>query len=209
MIDCVTWSNAHLFGEALAEQYRLRYRVFVEEQGWNVPHAHGMEWDQYDTPAAVYLIWRDPQGRARGVVRASPTSHPYMLADIWPGLVTARPLPRSDRIWEGTRLGVDSSLSPRLRRQISNELVVGMIELGLSMDLEGFVHVTPVSLVRSVFWRNGFSTQPLGPESAIDGIPTLACLTPVTLAELANIRAGTGNHVSVLNTLFLESTKAA
>ncbi len=31
MIDCVTISNAHLFGNALASMFRLRYRVFIQQ----------------------------------------------------------------------------------------------------------------------------------------------------------------------------------
>ncbi len=54
MIDVLTWENAHFYGSALASQHRLRYRLFVERQGWDVPCYQGMEYDQFDTPAAVY-----------------------------------------------------------------------------------------------------------------------------------------------------------
>lgn len=199
MIDCVTWGNASLFGRALASQYRLRYRVFVEGHGWHVPHFQGMEWDQYDTPAATYLVWCDDRGEARGVVRASSTAQPYMLRDIWPDMVTEIALPNTDAVSEGTRLAVDPSLPPRLHRQVRNELVVGMIEYGLATGLQSFLHLTPVPLVKSVFLRNGFTTRMVGPARPIDGLPTVACLTEVSERALAAIRARIGQSAPVLD----------
>ena len=62
MIDVVTLATAHYFGDALASQARLRYRMFVACR--NIEHAHfdGMEYDRFDTPSAVYLLWRDAGG---------------------------------------------------------------------------------------------------------------------------------------------------
>ena len=39
----------------------------------------GMEYDQYDTPAATYFVWQDGEGVVRGVARVIPTDRPYML----------------------------------------------------------------------------------------------------------------------------------
>ncbi len=39
MVDVVTWENSHRFGSALVTQHRLRHRVFIERQGWNIPGA--------------------------------------------------------------------------------------------------------------------------------------------------------------------------
>jgi N-acyl-L-homoserine lactone synthetase len=90
MIDAITWENSHLYGNALVSQHRLRHRVFVEREGYQVPTYHGLEYDQYDTPAAVYLVWRDEKGEARGISRLIPTERPYMIRDIWSDFVTAR-----------------------------------------------------------------------------------------------------------------------
>lgn len=211
MLDCVTWNTAHLFGNALAEQHRLRYRVFVERAGWKVPNLNEMEWDQYDTPAANYLIWRDEGGIARGVVRTSPTDIPWMLADIWPHLVTEMDLPRSARVWEGTRLAVDPTAPARIRRQVRNELVVGMIEFGVANGIDTFMHFTPVAFVRSIFWGNDFETRQVGPVTPIDGIPCVACATTCSPEALERVRAATGITGSILRTAedVLPSTRAA
>ena len=71
MIDCVNLSTAHFFGDALAAQHRLRHRVFIERQRWNVLWWDGMEFDQFDTPATTYFIWRDAAGEALGIFAAS------------------------------------------------------------------------------------------------------------------------------------------
>src|SRR5436190_10638472 len=53
---CITWENAHLHGEAWISHHRLRYRIFVERQGWAVPTYNGLEYDEFDTPAARYIL---------------------------------------------------------------------------------------------------------------------------------------------------------
>ena len=97
MIDCVTWETAHLFGEAWISHHRLRHRLFVERQGWEGPTHNSLEYDQFDTPAAVYLLWRDEAGQARGVTRLIPTERPYMLKEIWPDMVDTLPSSPSSR----------------------------------------------------------------------------------------------------------------
>ncbi len=65
MIQGFTWASAHKLGGVLESRYRMRYRVFVERQGYEVSHSDGMEYDPFDTPAAVYLEWRDVFGEVR------------------------------------------------------------------------------------------------------------------------------------------------
>ena len=49
MIECFDFSTAHYFGNVLAEQFRLRHRVFVQrarDQGLTITHiinTHGHE----------------------------------------------------------------------------------------------------------------------------------------------------------------------
>ena len=68
MIEAFSLATAHLFQDALASQARLRFRVFVEQRG--LPHSHydGLEYDEFDTPSAVYLVWRDQGQVVRGLV---------------------------------------------------------------------------------------------------------------------------------------------
>ncbi len=192
MLDCLTWATAHLFGSALAEQHRLRYRVFVERAGWNVPHIHEMEWDKYDTPAAHYLVWRDDEGTARGVVRFSPTTVPYMIADVWPDMIDDGGLPHDDAVWEATRLAVDPALPAEMRREIRAELVVGIMEFGRLHGIRQYLHLMPVTFVRSFLWGNDMDTRPISPVCRIDGIPCRVWMTTVTEERLEMVRAAAG-----------------
>src|SRR5688572_22902087 len=108
---CLDWETAHLHGVAWISQHRLRHRLFVERQHWNVPTYKNLEYDQFDTPAAKYLLWLDWMGMARGVVRLVPTTQPYMVETLWPGLVRGS-LPKSPSIWEASRFGCDRNLEP-------------------------------------------------------------------------------------------------
>jgi N-acyl-L-homoserine lactone synthetase len=74
MIEFVTVENVNQFlGNPLADQHRLRYRSIIERQNWDVPNYCQMEFDQYDNPAAKYLVYRDEKYVARGVSRFYPT----------------------------------------------------------------------------------------------------------------------------------------
>ena len=69
-IECVTLETAHLFpGNPIAAQHRLRYRAIIERQQWDVPVINGLEYDNYDNPSAVYLIYRDHNLITRGATR--------------------------------------------------------------------------------------------------------------------------------------------
>ena len=128
MIDCVTISTSHFFrGNPICEQHRLRHECIVRRQGWNVPAIRNMEYDQYDNPAAYYLVWRDLEGKARGSSRLYPTDRPYMLEEVFPHLVTKAKIPKSAEIWEGSRFCVDESLSPQMRKRIVQELVHAVV----------------------------------------------------------------------------------
>ena len=59
MIEAFSLKTAHYFGDVLASQAQLRYRVFVQHRGLHHTHYDCMEYDEFDTPAAVYLVWRD------------------------------------------------------------------------------------------------------------------------------------------------------
>ena len=109
MIEAFSFRNAHQFGDSLASQARLRYRVFVLDR--SLPHHYydGMEYDEFDTPAAVYLVWRDPKMIVRGLIRMIPTSVPYMLKSYWPFLCQTRDLPAAEDVWEASRICVDRS----------------------------------------------------------------------------------------------------
>ena len=187
MIDCVNCSTAHLFGDAIASQHRLRYRIFVERQHWNLPSYDGMEFDQFDTPATTYFIWRDQTGVAHGVARAKPTVLSYMLKEVFPQLVTEEPLPSDPKVWEGSRIGIDRDIDPDLRQRILGELFCAYLEFGLGVGISRYLILMPIYMLRKLD-SVGWPTRVVGPIEKIDGIRTAAASIEVSPAILANVR---------------------
>lgn len=200
MIDCVNLETAHFFGDAIASQHRLRQRIFIEKQGWEIPTYHGMEFDQYDNPAATYLIWRDESGAARGVSRLYPTSLPYMLKNTWPDMVTKCPLPASDEVWEGTRFGIDHSLPADLRKRVLGELICAYLEFGVLHGIKQIIGVMPIIVWKAVFGRSGWPYEFLGESRKINGDKVAAGRVDVSRENLMRVRQRTGINHPVLRT---------
>jgi acyl homoserine lactone synthase len=201
MIDCVSVHNCHLFaGNPLYEQHRLRHRSVVERQGWQLPTVGDMEYDEYDNPAAYYLVWLDADGKARGSSRLYPTDRPYMLEKVFSGLVTKRDLPKSTTIWEGSRFCIDPNLAPDVRKRIAQEIILGYLEFGIARDITNIVGVMLPAYWRSLFIGNGWDVEWLGEVSrSREGFRIVAGSLPVSAAVLASVRAKTGIYDSVLN----------
>lgn len=166
MIDAFTWGGAHLVQDAFAAQARLRHRVFVERRG--LPHDTfgGMEYDAFDTPAAVYLVWRDETLEARGLIRLLPTTRPYMLQTCWPETIADGAPPVSPDLWEITRVCVDRSVGSATRLQILPELLCGAAEFLERVGATGMIGLTRPHLVTHYIPQGA---RWLGPEAEIEG----------------------------------------
>lgn len=193
---CLNWETAHLYGDAWISHHRLRHRLFVERQGWEVSTVRGIEHDEFDTPAAQYLVWTDGAGAVRGATRLLPTVRPYMVQKLWPELVK-RTLPESDTVWEATRFGCDQSLLPGERRRAVAEMLCAMQEYGLARGIELYLAVMPLRLLKCVVVKAGCQVTLLGPPQVIGRFPTVAAYLTVSTAVLVEIkrRAGIGRPV--------------
>ena len=184
---CLNWETAHLHGETWISHHRLRHRLFVERQRWDVPSVHGLEHDEFDTPAAQYLVWTDEAGEVRGVARLLPTSRPYMVQKLWPELVDGE-LPESDTVWEATRFGCDQALGPVARRRAVAEMLCAMQEFGLANGIGRYLAVMPARLLKCVVVNAGCETDISGPPRMIGRFPTVAAYLTVSAAVLAEFR---------------------
>lgn len=166
MIEVFSIATAHLFQDALASQARLRHEVFVRQRG--LPHQsfEGLEFDEFDTPAANYLVWRDRDRIVRGVARLLPTTRPYMLQSYWPYLVRDGLPPVSPAVFEVTRVCVDRTFDPIQRRTIFPELLCGIQEFLTRRSGAGMIGVTREHLL-SHFVRTGIEW--LGDPAPIEG----------------------------------------
>jgi len=175
MIEAFSLSTAHLFQDALVSQARLRYRVFVQQRGLEHLYYNDMEYDEFDTPSAVYLVWRDARRIVRGLARLLRTDRRYMMQSYWPHLVEGGPPPSSDSIWEVTRVCVDRTVDPQVRRTIFPELLCAVNEYFRVTSIAGMVGVTRPHLLEH-FVRSG--VQWLGPIDLIEGQMERAFFVP-------------------------------
>jgi acyl homoserine lactone synthase len=159
-----------------------------------------MEYDQYDNPAAHYLVWRDKAGKAGGSSRLYPTDRPYMLQEIFPQLVSKISMPKSYRVWEGSRFCVDPGLQPELRKRIIQEIMVGYLEFGLDQGVTNFVGVMYPAYWRNIFICNGWDVEFLGkPYRSDEGHKIIAGSVTVSRAALEKVGNKTGIRKTVLN----------
>ncbi|MCK1506824.1 acyl-homoserine-lactone synthase [Bradyrhizobium sp. 18] len=194
MIEAFSIADAHLFQDALASQARLRYRCFVVRRCLDHTCFGGLEFDEFDTPAATYLVWRDDEKVVRGVARLLRTTLPYMLASYWPHLVDGQTLPRSAGVFEVTRVCVDKSVPPILRQRIFPELLCAIQEFLIEHDATGMIGVTREHLL-SHFIRTGIHW--LGPPEEIEGEIERAFFVPVNCVRPVRhcLRLGIGRRV--------------
>lgn len=181
MIEAFSLETAHLYGDALASQARLRYRVFVEREQLQRTVFDGMEYDEYDTPAAVYLVWRDEKHIVRGLVRLIATDRHSTLPPHYPDLVEADKLRSGPDVWEMTRVCVDKDFDPHRRLCIFPELLCAAQEFGLRHGVRYMTGSTRPHLV-NLFIGSGVEwlSEPRlieGQEEAVFLIPT-ECLRP-------------------------------
>jgi len=199
MIYCINHKTIHCFGKAFISQFHLRYQSLIDAQYWNLSRFQGMEYDQYDTPAATYLVWQDSEGVVRGSVRLVPTDRPYMIKEIWPDLIENAPLPHSLSVWEATRFCIDRNLSYEQRQRIKHELVLAFVEFGLRNDIREMVGTMPRKLWESVFIKSGWDITYLGKEKDLGKDGTIiAGLMPISLGVLEKVRNTTGIRHPVL-----------
>lgn len=163
MIISATIENAHLYGDIVPSILKLRYQGFKERQNYDVPSYMGMEYDAYDTPATTYLAWRDHNKIVRGCSRLLCTTQSYMIEELWPNLVDAQDLPKSQFVWEASRFCIDKELPPDIRKKIHIELLCAFQEFGLSRNIDWMIGVMTPPIWRHVFTNAGWPIEFLGP----------------------------------------------
>ncbi|MGB9154795.1 MAG: acyl-homoserine-lactone synthase [Alphaproteobacteria bacterium] len=200
MIVCVKYENLDQYGKAFHSQFCLRHQCFIERQNYNVSKYNGMEFDQYDTPAAVYLVYLSPEKEALGCSRLTPVDRGSMLADLWPGLVDHPEEAFTPGAWEGTRFCIAKSLPMDVRQRICRELVIGYFEAGLDIGIKNIIGVMPPLILRTVFGGAGCQYDLLGKRMRIPSGEMIAAATmQITSDALHNVRKATGIFESVIS----------
>jgi N-acyl-L-homoserine lactone synthetase len=166
-------------GELFGELFRARKRTFIDEMGWALPTALGMEFDQYDTPFSSWVVVnRGPA--VLGGVRLTPTTakvmgSSYMIKDAQNGLLPGMPsdllegeAPVSDDIWEASRVFVsaDNETGPD-RLRVREMLLKQMLQAAHNGGARYLICILPSWWPR--LRRSGLELRAAGPVVDIDG----------------------------------------
>ncbi|MGB3406258.1 MAG: acyl-homoserine-lactone synthase [Jannaschia sp.] len=178
-VTTLSFNNIHDHGPLFTDLLRARHRTFIEQAQWDLPHADGMEFDQYDTPASRWVAVHE-YGRILAGVRLTPTTHrcgiySYMIRDAQLGLLDTIPsdllfgdAPVGQHIWESSRVfvcnDVPASLRMRVQMQLIGQMVASARELGATSVL-GLIPATSPRLARRV----GLDCVAAGPVMDIGG----------------------------------------
>lgn len=92
-------------GESFLQLARLRTRIFIDQEGWNLKTRDGLETDQFDHMWANYCLL-EHKGRPVGGFRAIRTDKPYLLDGVFAEMAPQTGYPRSPRAWEISRFGI-------------------------------------------------------------------------------------------------------
>lgn len=187
----LSFSNLHQSGELFVNYLRARKQVFIDQKGWNLPQEDGMEFDQYDTAKARWVVLHE-YGEVLAGVRIAPTTaqcgqHSYMIRDAQKGVLDDLPFdvlyfeaPVSDEIWEATRLFVCPSVPAERRMRINALLLQGMAQAAREVGATHVLGIVP-AIFRRWMGRLGMTATPVGPALSIDGDKVQAALMNVVL----------------------------
>lgn len=193
MIRIVNHETMGDYGHLLTKQFKLRHKEFIERQDYEVQTFNNMEYDQYDTPAATYLVYSDDRDVVQGVSRLTPVENGCMLKDLWPDLVEDKSQLEDPTIWEGTRFCINKDLPAALRRQVCYELALAYVEYGISKGISKIIGMMPTLILRSVFERSGIFLERLGPIQQIPGFSKVqAAGIPINYEQIKNVQKKTG-----------------
>jgi N-acyl-L-homoserine lactone synthetase len=172
---------------ALRIMFEARKRVFVDLLGWDVPVRAGLyEIDQFDTPAATYVILRDDTGGHRASARLLPTNRPHILADLFPTLCEG-PIPRGVSVREITRFCIDPQLTRTERRAARNDLVSSLVDFALFGGIESYTAVASVPWFNQIE-RFGWQCSSLGPARRLSGELLIGLKIDIDAATVSSLQ---------------------
>lgn len=167
---------------------QYRHRIFVEQLGWRLPGAdEHFERDQYDRDDTVYVVAHDETGAICGCARLLPTSRPYLLQELFPGLlIDGMVPPRSEYVWELSRFAAstaDGTFGDDAGAWAVRPMLASVVECAVKLGARQLIGVTFLSMER-LFRRIGVHAHRAGPAQRIDGRMVVACWIDLDLQTL-------------------------
>ncbi len=182
----LSFLNMSQHGDLLVSFLRARKRIFVDRLHWNLPETDGMEFDQYDTPKARWIVVHE-FGEVLAGIRLTPTTakcgiYTYMLKDAQQGLLDNIPsdvlffdAPVDANIWEASRLFISDDVSAERRSKVQQALMEQMASCARELGARHVIGIVP-SVWSRWLRRLELYAVPVGPKFSIDGTTTQAAL---------------------------------
>lgn len=171
----ITSLNSHLYQHELNSMFRMRHRILVGERGWTaIERPDGLERDQFDHEAAIYLVTLDEDREATGCMRLIPTVARNLTAEVFPHLCNLEPMPSSEFIYDASRLVVDTSERKKRKYSVAaSQLLCGWIEVGVALGLEDFTGILDVPYF-TLSLSMGWEIRAMGTPQEVDGEEVIA-----------------------------------
>jgi len=168
--------------EQLAEMYRQRAKVFVEEMGWPLKTYNGLEFDQYDDAETIYVLEYE-KGELVASMRMNPTHRRCMLPELFKDACEGD-VPRGPDVWELSR----GALARNLRKSgYWGRVQCAFFEAALLWNARKAVGFFTVDHIMKQM-RVGLDVKPLGQPRIVDGETNIAAEFPFNVETLLRLR---------------------
>lgn len=169
--------------------HKLRYRIFVEELGWeDLTRPDYLEIDEFDHDEAVHhLVMRN--GELAGYQRLLPTTRPHLLTEVLQDLAVGEP-PSGPDIFELTRYAVAPEYRDGRRgvSTVGTELIAGFVEWGMESGVDKvIIEFEPMWVLRAL--QLHFLATPLGYQRTYGRQQVVATLLQFNTDTLETVRA--------------------
>lgn len=167
----VNWKTVGKHHRQWMQHHRLRHEIFIDRLGWDVGSHEGMEYDEFDTPAAEYVLCLDKKQNVVGVSRLISTSQSYMIEKLWPEWINGG-FPKSKLIWEASRFGVSNALSSAERADAIDAITRRIFTYGQENGIDEFLLVMPVFIYKRILIPRGYDLEIISPVRKVDQLST-------------------------------------
>jgi len=168
--------------EQLADMYRHRTKIFVEEMGWPLKTYNGLEFDQFDDAETIYVLEYEKDELVASM-RMNPTHRRCMLTEVFKDVCEGE-VPRGPDVWELSR----GALAKNLRKSgYWGRIQCAFFEAALLWNAKKATGFFTVDHIMKQM-RVGLDVKPLGQPRMVEGEANVAAEFPFNLETLLRLR---------------------
>ncbi|UVS82806.1 GNAT family N-acetyltransferase (plasmid) [Burkholderia glumae] len=176
MLHFSSGTGAELSPEMMYRLAKYRHAVFIRKLGWPLPSDDELETDSFDHADTLYVVAHDRSGVVNGCARLLPTNAPYLLGDIFPGLMGGAMLPCAPDVWELSRFAISApsgqTISAAQAWENTRSLMAEIVRVAMARGARKLIAFSVLGNER-LLRRMGVNVQRAAPPQMIDERPTL------------------------------------